>query len=227
MPVEISCLDFSHSSTSLIRGTPWDMMSFLFLLMNWRGFTKDQIVSIQFTSGFTTTIGVWIGGVLGDYAAARWASKGRIFVALVSVLGGIPFYGLFLYSKDYQSALLWINLFNVWATWTPPAALRPLCADLTQSASERAQIVSLWIVLEKASGALFGAPLVGYLTDRMLGGDEEPQAQKANTLAFQLFFLSGLFWTICSLFWLLMLSTIEKSLNISRSDRKVGVNSLV
>ncbi|CAJ1952224.1 unnamed protein product [Cylindrotheca closterium] len=200
-------------------GTPWDMMSFLLLLNDWRGFTKEEIVSIQFTSGLTATIGAWLGGVLGDYAAARAASKGRIFVAFISVVGGIPLYGLFLFAKSYRAGLLWINLFSLWATWTPSAALRPICADLTRNSSERAQIIAMWIVLEKASGALFGAPLVGYLTSNMLGGDEadEPPAEKARTLANNLFFLSSLFWTICAGFWIGMGMTIQQSLSISQA----------
>jgi MFS family permease len=198
-------------------GTPWDMMSFLLLLMDWRGFTKGQIVSIQFSYGLTATVGGWMGGYLGDYTAHRWGIQGRIWLAFVSVLGGIPLYGLYLFATDYLWAMLWINAFHLWGTWTQSGALRPICADLTRSTSERAQIISLWIVLEKLSGAIFGAPLVGYLTSNMLakgaaaanttnGG--APQggevADKANTLAFYLFLLSSVFWTICAFFWAVM-----------------------
>jgi MFS family permease len=205
-------------------GTPWDMMSFLLLLMDWRGFTKGQIVTIQFTSGMTATVGGWLGGYFGDYAAQRWGTQGRIWLAFVSVAGGIPFYGLHLFATDYSWALLWINAFQLWGTWTQPGALRPICADLTRNASERAQIISLWIVLEKMSGAIFGAPLVGYLTSNMLAAhgesmdsitkeqDAVPAASggKAQALAFNLFLLSGLFWAICSFFWGVMSFVIKR-----------------
>ena len=36
---------------SVFGGTPWDMMSFLLLLMDWRGYTNDQIALLQITSG--------------------------------------------------------------------------------------------------------------------------------------------------------------------------------
>jgi MFS family permease len=188
-------------------GTPWDMMSFLLLLMDWRGFTKGQIMSIQFSYGLTATFGGWLGGYLGDYTAHRWGTQGRIWLAFISVLGGIPLYGLYLFATDFSWAMLWINAFHLWGTWTQSGALRPICADLTRSTSERAQIISLWIVLEKLSGAIFGAPLVGYLTSNMLakgaaaGGEE---TDKAHALAFNLFFLSSLFWTICAFFWAVM-----------------------
>jgi predicted MFS family arabinose efflux permease len=200
-------------------GTPWDMMSFMILLLDWRGFTKDQIVMLQVAAGASSTVGGWLGGMLGDYAHQRAATYGRIFVALVSVAGGIPLYGLFLFATDYQGALLWVTLFNLWAAWTPPAALRPICADLTRNPSERAQIISMWIVLEKASGAIFGAPLVGYLTSSMLptekdGGRDvhhQDSPEKAHALAYNLFVLSSIFWTICAIFWVLMAYTWKRS----------------
>ena len=106
----------------------------------------------------------WCGGIMGDYAAEhgllgsqKGTSQGRIVLALLSVLLGIPLYGLFLYETNFIYALIYINLFQLVATWAPPAAIRPICADLTNGPSERAQIVALWIVLEKLSGSLFGA----------------------------------------------------------------------
>lgn len=196
-------------------GTPWDMMSYLLLLMGWRGFTNDQIVIIQFMQGISSMIGGWVGGVFGDYAATKSGSQGRILVALLSVVGGIPLYGLYLYSTNFAWALTWITAFNLIATFTPAAAIRPICADLTNGPSERAQIVALWIVLEKTSGALFGAPLVGYLTDQMLEktsqGLHQEKHEKAQALAYNLLMLSSFFWGACSFFWAIMLVTLKMS----------------
>ena len=198
----------------IFGGTPWDIMSFLLLLLDWRGFTKEQIISIQFTSGLSATWGGWLGGMLGDYANGIGGTKGRIGLALISVVGGIPLYGLYIYANDYRWALLWANLFHIVATWTPPGALRPICADLTRNPSERAQIVSLWIVLEKASGAIFGAPLVGYLTSHMMTEEEMKTTGvsegKAQALAFNIFLLSSIFWTICAFFWVAMAVNLPK-----------------
>ena len=211
-------------------GTPWDMMSFLLLLMDWKGFTKEQIALIQITSGFSSMLGGWFGGVMGDYAArglfgGRKSSQGRIILALASVILGIPLYGLFLYSTNYSWALLWMNLFQLTATWAPPAAIRPICVDLTNGPSERAQIVALWIVLEKLSGALFGAPLVGYLTNRMITSEDHEATNnkdKAEALAFNLFLLSGIFWGICAFFWFVMLITTQRT-QIRTSHKNFGV----
>lgn len=196
------------------------MMSFLLLLMDWRGFSKDQIAVIQITSGLSSMLGGQFGGTVGDYAAkgllfaGRKKSQGRIILALASVILGIPLYGLFLYETNFYWALLWINLFQLIATWAPSAAIRPICVDLTNGPSERAQIVALWIFLEKISGALFGAPLVGYLTNRMLIDKSHETAgsqEKAQVLAFNLFLLSGIFWAICAFFWFIMLQTTGRT----------------
>ena len=149
-------------------------------------------------------------------------------MALFSVVAGIPLYGFYLYSTNFQWALLWITLFNLVATFTPSAAIRPICADLTNGPSERAQIVALWIVLEKTSGALFGAPLVGHLTDKMLNDTNEKDAGdndvKATALAYNLFMLSSFFWGLCATFWAIMLVTIHGS-STANSKPKTSPNA--
>ena len=195
----------------------------MLLLLDWRQFTREQIVLIQFTIGLTGTIGGWLGGTLGDYAASRFGTKGRIMVALASIIGGIPLYGIFLFATSFTTSILYINLFHLVATWSPAGALRPICADLARNPSERAQIVSLWIVLEKTSGAIFGAPLVGYLTSHMVkmrndnqdprssaSVQQEESTQKAHALAWNLFVLSTMFWLICSCFWIAMAYTMNR-----------------
>lgn len=112
-------------------------------------------------------LGCYVGGIMGDFAAAAGGgrryfrkfqgSQGRIVIAFTSVVVGIPFYGLFLYETQFFRALVYMNVFQLIATWAPPAAIRPICAELTTGPSERAQIVALWILLEKLSGAVFGA----------------------------------------------------------------------
>lgn len=195
-------------------GTPWDMMQFLLLLLEWRGFSREQIVCIQLSSGLAGTMGGALGGVLGDYAAYRYSTRGRIGVALFSIVCGIPLYGMFIYSTNYYSALFFINLFHIIASWSPSAAIRPICAELTHNPSERAQIVSMWILLEKVSAAIFGAPLVGYLTSKMLKHKNSvlshEHEEKSSALAYQLFWLSSLFWMICAFFWVLMAQSMRK-----------------
>eukprot|EP00574_Skeletonema_japonicum_P001754 CAMPEP_0201738548 /NCGR_PEP_ID=MMETSP0593-20130828/45308_1 /ASSEMBLY_ACC=CAM_ASM_000672 /TAXON_ID=267983 /ORGANISM="Skeletonema japonicum, Strain CCMP2506" /LENGTH=456 /DNA_ID=CAMNT_0048232769 /DNA_START=8 /DNA_END=1378 /DNA_ORIENTATION=- len=214
----------------LFGAIPWDMMSFILLLLEWKDFTRNQIISFQISAGVFGTLGAFLGGVLGDYFA--FSPRGRIHVALTSVIGGTIFYGLFLFSKSYQYAVFWYSMFHLWGGWTPAATLRPICAKLAENASERAQIVAAWILLEKTSSAIFGAPLVGFLTKRLFdstdnASDEAALAnhEKADALAFNLFVLSTLFWFVCAYFFVLMAraEAADGSLNPKRqSTRKIS-----
>eukprot|EP00553_Chaetoceros_curvisetus_P008128 CAMPEP_0204624460 /NCGR_PEP_ID=MMETSP0717-20131115/10204_1 /ASSEMBLY_ACC=CAM_ASM_000666 /TAXON_ID=230516 /ORGANISM="Chaetoceros curvisetus" /LENGTH=496 /DNA_ID=CAMNT_0051639855 /DNA_START=95 /DNA_END=1585 /DNA_ORIENTATION=+ len=222
-------------------GIPWSMMSFQLLLLDWRGFNKEEIVTIQFTSGLAGTLGGWIGGSLGDYAAYRLESRssspihGRIIIALISVIGGIPAYGMFLYSTTYTTSLAFVNVFHVLASWTQTAAIRPICVDLTRNPSERAQIVAMWTVLEKASAAIFGAPLVGYMTSHILHAKQEDTVgsmivtvgndERAWVLARQLFILSTFFWVLCAFFWILIAQYTNNIPSLS-VDKRYGSSNL-
>ncbi|KAL3808782.1 LOW QUALITY PROTEIN: hypothetical protein ACHAXA_011405 [Cyclostephanos tholiformis] len=182
---------------------PWNMMSFVVLLLKWKGFTKKQIISFQVSGGMLGSLGVFLGGVSGDYFSHL--PRGRVGVALFSVISESLFYSLFLYSEKYHCCLIWKSLFHLTGGWATAAAIRPLCADLAQNQSERAQILAAWIFLDKTSSAMFGAPLVGYLTKKLFDDNIAlTNQEKARLLARSMSFLSTLFWGV-------KLNTIERS----------------
>jgi len=94
-----------------------DMMSFLLLLLEWKDFTKEQIISFQIVGGIMGTIGALLGGILGDYFAQH--SYGRVGVAIFSVLSGIIFYGLFLFAETYSICIICYGLFHLTGGWCP------------------------------------------------------------------------------------------------------------
>ena len=106
---------------------PWDMMSFVLLLLEWKNFTKEQIISFSVTGGIFGTVGAFLGGVLGDYFAHL--PDGRVNVALASVLLGILFYGLFLYSETYMFCVFFYSMFHLTGGWCPAAALRSVSRE--------------------------------------------------------------------------------------------------
>ena len=149
------------------------------------------------------TIGALLGGVLGDQFAQH--SYGRVGVAIFSVLSGIVFYGLFLFAESYSICIICYGLFHLTGGWCPAAACRPLCAELATNKSERAQIVAAWVLLEKTSSSVFGAPLVGFLTRRLFDENSVSTSQeKASVLAMNMFLLSTFFWTMCAYFFMMM-----------------------
>mmetsp|Transcript_32673 Transcript_32673/g.96309 ORF Transcript_32673/g.96309 Transcript_32673/m.96309 type:complete len:488 (-) Transcript_32673:1799-3262(-) len=209
----------------LFGGIPWDCMSFVLLLMDWKGYTKEQIVLLQLCKGGSGMIGGYVGGYLGDHFAARFSRKGRVYVAILSKVGGTIFYAMFLFSASFHWTLIWLMLFMIWGSWPVASTIRPIMSELAQSPSERAQIVAVWILLEKTTSSLLGSPLVGYMTSDMISGDaggtneqEEDSADatssssssyKADALAYNLFRISTCSWAICICFWILMIYTLR------------------
>ena len=66
----------------------------------------------------------------------------------------------------------------------------------------------------KTAAAIFGAPLVGYLTSGMIDETTEKgvaSPEKANALAYNIFALSTLFWILCCCFWLLMAYFVDSN----------------
>jgi hypothetical protein len=187
----------------LFGAIPWDAMSFVLLLLEWKDFTKEQIISYQFIGGICGTIGAFLGGVLGDYFAH--IPGGRMAVAMFAIVVGNLFYALFLFSEVYHLSIMWYSLFHLVAGWCPAAACRPICIDLARNQLERAQIVAAWVLLEKISSSIFGAPLVGFLTKRLF--DENlvtSNLDKSRVLARNMFLLSTIFWGTCAYFWAVM-----------------------
>ncbi len=101
---------------------PWNMMSFVVLLLKWKGFTKEQIISFQVSGGIIGSLGVFLGGVSGDYFSHL--PRGRVGVALFSVVSESLFYSLFLYSEKYHFCLIWKSLFHLTGGWATAAAIR-------------------------------------------------------------------------------------------------------
>lgn len=203
----------------LFGAIPWDAMSFVFLLLEWKDFTKEQIISYQFIGGICGTMGAFIGGVLGDYFANF--PGGRMAVAMFAIIVGNIFYALFLFSEVYHVSIFWYSMFHLVAGWCPAAACRPICIDLARNQIERAQIVAAWVLLEKISSSIFGAPLVGFLTKRLF--DENlvsTNIEKSRVLARNMFLLSTVFWGMCAYFWSKMIRIERRQKAQSSSEEE-------
>ena len=96
-------------------------------------------------------------------------------VVMFSVFAGIPLWGLFLHTTTFERSLFWFFCFTLIATWASASANRPICAELVKTPAERAQIISMWMVLEQSSSAIFGAPLVGFLVSGKSEDAESPE----------------------------------------------------
>lgn len=79
---------------------------------------------------------------------------------------------------------------------------------------------------QKTAAAIFGAPLVGYLTSGMIDETAEKgvaSPEKANALAYNIFVLSTLFWILCCCFWCLMAYFVDSNATSGVRSGKGGI----
>ncbi|CAD7929339.1 unnamed protein product, partial [Amoebophrya sp. A25] len=68
-----------------------------------------------------------------------------------------------IYTLKTAGLLISVWGFYLFLRWPTAGAGRAICSEIVSSMLERAQALSLWMLLEEVAGALFGAPMVGYL----------------------------------------------------------------
>lgn len=87
-------------------------------------------------------------------------------------------------------------------------------------------VLSFLQLTPKTAAAIFGAPLVGYLTSGMIDETTEKgmaSPEKANALAYNIFVLSTLFWILCCCFWCLMAYFVDSSAASGMRSGKGGI----
>lgn len=192
---------------------PWNAMSFINLYYSACGYTDAQAARLGMVGGIGGMCSNLLGGHLGDAAAKRFPARGRVMVALTSVLLGIPTFSslFFLVPRDpawFTAAATVAFCFSLTAGWTPAGANRPICAELVTSPTERAQTIAWWVMIEGISASLFGAPLVGWLSEKFgyrLGEEQDhamPDASEA--LAKAMVGVAMVSWVTCACVWVAM-----------------------
>lgn len=209
-------------------GVPWNAMAFMSLYWSTCGFTDIEVGRLALLAGTGGVIGEFISGYLGDAAARRFPNRGRVFVAFTSVCLGIPFYlGMFyLVPRDGHWLLLAAALqfsFHFVACWTVAAANKPICAELVRSPSQRAQIIALWCMLEGVSASIFGAPVVGFVSERF-GYRLDPTTKIAGpeasaALANALVGVGVISWVCCATVWIAMAFTFPRDRQKARLEQ--------
>lgn len=219
-------------------GIPWNALAFMTLYYQSCGFSDNQAGRIAVVQGVGGVIGALLGGYLGDAAAKIWPNRGRIVVALASVGLSLPtFTGMFMLiprrPEFFWSSAAAVLIFSIVGTWCPVAANRPICAELVNSPTERAQVVALWVMIEGVSASIFGAPLVGFLseqfgyrlspdktTDANIGAAPDPQTSAA--LAKAMVGIAVIAWSLCLLAWACMSLTLPHDRAKARKARSLA-----
>uniref|UniRef100_A0A7S2URL5 Major facilitator superfamily (MFS) profile domain-containing protein n=2 Tax=Attheya septentrionalis TaxID=420275 RepID=A0A7S2URL5_9STRA len=194
----------------LFGAIPWNALSFSTLWLQHAGFddfTASKIVSWHMIGAM---FGVALGGQLGDMAAVWSPSRGRVYVAQASTLMG-TLVAAFIYgiqtadpsvtrSAHYLSASFFSM--GLVSSWCGSGVNRPILSEIVPP-SQRASIMAWSIGLEGCSGALFGAPIVGLLAERVFGygqnsgGGVSQANDDANALAKAMLYMVTIPWLFC------------------------------
>lgn len=197
----------------VLGATPWRAMAFLNLLWLGAGFTRDQAATIGACTQIGGILGAVVGGKFGDMASVKMPASGRIMVAQLSTLACIPLWVAWLRVDTSVALSIGVGFcFYFLAVWASVAACRPICAELVADPVDRANIVAMWVFLEGAASAVFGGPIVGYLSE-FYGykiGHESSGNENAHALRRALVNIGALMYFLCSICWGFMYLTFPK-----------------
>ncbi|EFN59499.1 hypothetical protein CHLNCDRAFT_138130 [Chlorella variabilis] len=189
----------------IVGSTPWNALVFNTLYLQLLGF-----------SDFQSSL---LGGFIGDWAARRHPSHGRVAVAQVSVGLGVPLsiavFKLLPMGSSGGIVALYGVAFTIWGlmiSWAGAACTSPIFAEVVPS-----QLRSLVYSFDRAfeggtrplaasAVAACGAPVVGWLAERLgfnsaEGGGGQTDAQRAQALGDAIVICTAVPWALCCLLY--------------------------
>lgn len=114
-------------------------------------------------------IGNVLGGFLGDKAEKRSPNRGRLIVAQVSVIVGIPMSLIILFvASDFLVFMIFALATAALISWASTGAVYPIVASVNKP-EVRSTAWSLEQIFEQGFGA-FAAVLVGFFADNVING---------------------------------------------------------
>ena len=162
----------------VFSGIPWNALSFMVMYFQFCGLSDPQAGLLVSLFVLACAIGGPLGGYIGDKAAQRYPDNGRAYAAQFSSLSGIPCMcvlllvaprfagsGSHIHLLGFAQILIVMGLF---CSWCSCAANRPILSEIVPE-RHRASILAWNIVLEGSAAAIFGAPLVGLLSEEVFG----------------------------------------------------------
>ncbi|CAE7883049.1 unnamed protein product [Symbiodinium sp. KB8] len=218
-------------SQGVTGGIPWNGFAFLPLYFQLSGFNDFRAGEIMLYGGLGGMVGGLLGGWLGDRFHRCWPYGGRCVVAQLSVLLGSLFFVAVMSSPARFSLVVgFFFAFHVASCWTPAAALRPICGEIVRDSRDRAQILALWIALEGIISSIFGAPLVGLISEAFgcklgalgtAGHDQSVTALRSALLAVAL-----IPWVLCGLAWFPMYWTYPRDAGSRTETRAICADTM-
>lgn len=153
-----------------VPASAFAFLTFWLQLTGYSDFQSSVLHSVYNAGRFA---GVLCGGWAGDWAAVQLPDHGRIFVAQFSNVLRIPAVTFLFYLLPADTSLWhWhaasLAIVGFLSPWVAVGANRPILSEVV-SPEARGQIFSVQKCVEGLSAALFGAPMVGYLSEHVFG----------------------------------------------------------
>ncbi|CAE8595894.1 unnamed protein product [Polarella glacialis] len=154
-------------------GIPWNAMGFSTMYFQQVGLSDFNASLISALGQGCTAIGTFSGGRIGDALARHFPDHGRPLTAQISVTAGIPcVFLMFWVLPATPASLPWYALLTalmgLTASWCATGVNRPILSEIV-SPNGRSVIMAWDAALEGSMAALFGAPAVGFLSERVFG----------------------------------------------------------
>jgi len=218
---------------------PWSAMSFGTMYFQYCGVSDTISGCISSLMLLCSSIGVLIGGYVGDFMN-RWSRfHGRPFTAQISTAVAVPTSIVFyvLCPRTVESVghwLLLVMVFGFICTWCEFGVNRPILTEVV-SVKHRARILGLMCSISGSAGAM-GGPLVALIAEQVFGYKtqhrpisqvpEDIRLHNVNALGSALLVMCAVPWTLCFFFYGALHWTYEADLSkLRRFDVQTPLNA--
>ena len=204
---------------------PWNSILWLTYWLEHIGFA-DLLAGIAFAViAIGAAFGNLFGGYLGDWAAKKWPDKGRVLVAQISVILGIPMMFIIFLAVPREAttsvllAFIGLGIITGFAiSWCAPAANNPIFSELFDP-EIRSSAFSIDRLFEGSIAASGTAIVAGIAT--LFGFVDPPDGLISNLTAAQIttnvdamawgvIIATTIPWTICAIIYTFIYFTYPK-----------------
>lgn len=215
-----------------IGGIGWVALNYQTLFFQVQGLGDIAAAILQAFGYIAFALGNLLGGMIGDHASKKSPHHGRIFIAQISVVSGIPSaFMIFLAPPPQQFHILWyltwVILLRMTASWACPGAIWPILSHLADP-NARSSIMAWETALERSVNTMLGNMAVACMAQDIFGfrlnsanlhGDVDRLAL-GRTLALCV----ALPWLVCALLYSFLHWTLPRDSH-SLSARRGAVSA--
>lgn len=181
----ISYLRLPTFAIMVIQGcfgmVPINAFSYRTLYFQLVGLGNGVASALQSVGMAAAAVGNLLGGLVGDCFARRCPMHGRVFVAQITILSGIPVVFLtFMIDppNDDAWAIVWyivlLVAFGLAACWCATGVNWPILSEIVPP-QNRNTVLAWETALEGSCGAALGNAMVGFLATKVFGYDLKAQ----------------------------------------------------